>query len=184
MANMVKIKLKGFDSLQRRVRKAMNAALDPETLGKMGEEIVRMNQTLIRSGQMPKRIADGGSPKFPPLSERWIDRRKKLKKFNDTGLGYGDRKSNITFTGQLVRAIGYKVFPSAKTINIEIDDSERKPYIMLNGKPSKSKPPSNKELGKYMAEKGLIFIGLTNQMKERTKQILERKLRQMLRTIK
>ena len=43
--------------------------------------------------------------KFPALKESTIERRRRLKNFNSTGRLFAEKKSNLTFTGQLLRSI-------------------------------------------------------------------------------
>ena len=184
MANTVQIKYKNLDMIKERAKKAINAALDRQLLDDIGSQIVEMNQKLIRSGENPySKSSQYDRTKFNPLSDSWKKRRKELAKFNQTGLGYGPNKSNVTFTGQLVNSIFYRSNSISKIIYIALRDSKRQPYLGVKGKPLGKQGLTNNQLGKYMAKKGLIFLGLTVQMKQRAKEMLERKLRKLLRRV-
>jgi hypothetical protein len=186
MGNMVRIRLKGFDTIKVRAKKAIDAAISSnETMDAIGKELVKMHQVSIRAQENPyAKASQWGTTRFPPLSKAWIKYRKKLAEVNQTGLGYGPRKSNITFTGQLVNAIRYKSNTSRKEVVIDLDDSKRQQYMGLRGKPIGDPGLTNQQLAKYMDKNGLTFIGLTAQMKTRAIQMVERSLRRMLRTFR
>lgn len=173
----IKVSLKYKKHPAELVKAVFKKAMDKETLDQIGTEMVRMNQSLVRQGKLPE-------GKLNSLSERWIRRRKVLSQWNETGIGYSHRKSNLTFTGQLLKAIYFISKPFMGRIDIDVHETKRKKYVMASGKKSKAANLTNKQLAEYLAEKGTVFVGLTQQMRDRANKILERKFRQLLRSLK
>lgn len=174
----VKVELKVQKNQGKLFKEILKKALDKPTLDEIGRQVVALNQKAVRSGNLP----DGGE--LPELSKGWIKRRSLLKKFNNTGPAFSPKRSNLTFTGQLLNAIFFRSNPSDGSIDIEVLNTKRTSYSNMDGKPSKSKQPTNKKLAEYIAQKGIIFVGLTENARERANKILMAKLRQLLRSLK
>jgi len=174
----IKVSLKYKKHPAEVIKSVLKKAMDKETLDQIGTDMVRMNQTLVRQGKLPDDTT------LKPLSEGWIRRRRILSKFNETGLGYSHRRSNLTFTGQLLKAIFFISKPMQGQIDIDVSAGKRRKYVLPSGKTSKSPTITNRKLAEYLAERGTIFVGLTRQMRDRANKILERKLRQLLRSLK
>jgi len=178
MANSVKVSMIGDKKFTANVVKVLRRALDKPTLDACGEEIVKLNQQAVRRGE-----AIGNSSKLPSNSDAWVKRRKFLSQFNNTGEAYGPKKSNLTFTGQLIRAITHKSNSGKMELEIFIKSSKREPYKGPKG-PIGNRNLSNQKLGEYIADKGIIFVGLTLQAKVRCNEIIKRRVRSLMRLFK
>lgn len=178
MANKVKVTFIQKKKLSVSIMEVFKKALDKQTLDDIGGQLVKLNQQYVRSG------LDAKGNSFNPLSDKWIKRRKVLSKYNQTGPAYSHRKSNLTFTGQLIKAIQFFSKPSEGQVVIELNEQKRTKYILPSGKKSSGPRITNRKLGEHLASKGVVFIGLTQQMRDRANKILERKLRQLLRLLK
>lgn len=114
--------------------------------------------------------------KFPPLEKSTKEYKKYLAPFNTLGDLYGPRKSNITFTGQLIKSIIYKV--KANTIEI-FSKENRQPYKGPNG--AFKNTATNPEILGHLKKRGWDILGVSKSSKKQIvskfKELLRRKMR-------
>ncbi len=120
-----------------------------------------------------KRVTRAGvSPvtgkRFKRLKASTIKTRTRLAKLNKTHKSFGESKSNLTFTGQLVNALVFAKFirSSFTELNFFVNPTTRKK--LRTGKKSRkggkrSKPIDNARLGDIQAEGGRPFVGLDSK---------------------
>lgn len=176
---MTSIKLKVDKSgLTAKTKAIRDKAVSKEVLTEIGETLVRLNRKNARVGK----AGDGSS--FPPLSEKWKIQREKLSKVNDPHLAFGRGRSNVTFTGQLVDAIEYKVDESNKSVTVDFSPTTRNQYTGLNGKKIGNPGLTNSELADYFLDRGIKILGLNKEMLDRVNFILTSAIRKLLNSAK
>lgn len=180
MGNTVRVnvkRIKGKPSAQQ-MDTIMRIALNSDTMHEIGMELHRMTTKNLKQGI----ITDGNViAKLPPLSKDWIDRRKKLAAVNPTAEWFSPRRSNLTFTGQLIKSLFFDV--RGTTVTLKFGDSVRTPYTNLNGTTGKQRL-TNRKLSLYLTERHGSLIGLTEQMRDRVIKIVQKRLRAILRVLR
>ena len=125
------------------------------------------------------------SRKFKPLKSLTIASRKRLAQFNKTHPTFSPRKSNLTFTGQLIDAVDYEV--KDNDIFILVADSQRSP-IRTGPNSRQRKTPTNQRLQQFLIDISKSFAIFTGKglkseprIAKRVKSIVLRFLRRSLR---
>lgn len=142
----------------------------------IGETFVKRIQGAARSG---KPLNNNGS--FPELKETTKRIKELLKELNPVDKSYKKGKSNVTFTGQFLDAITFKVL--RRGVQIFVEDSARFPVETLRG-PEKE-TPNNADLDKDLRKRGFKVytaqgIKKNDKLAKRLKSIVLRTLRRAL----
>jgi hypothetical protein len=121
--------------------------------------------------------------KFPKLKSLTVAQRSRLAKLNRTTSVFSPGRSNLSFTGQLIDALMFKV--KKDKIIVEVEDSRRRPYKTGADSIAKS-TPSNKDLDKILRSIGFRMFtaqGIKREPKitKRVKSIVLRTLRRALK---
>jgi hypothetical protein len=174
---MATFKWRGFDRVSRRVGNTMAQMIRASgMLEDIAEDVIKD----IQKGTEPKTQTKSnpkGQP-FKPLSKSTIARRKRLKPFNEPlDAKYKASKSNLTFTGQLVRSIKAKIIRSKGIIIIQATGN-RKPYIGVRGKPLKGEK-SNAKLALHHKKMGRDIVSIGRYRVEQIKKQVERGIRRL-----
>ena len=90
----------------------------------VGELVVREVKAGVRR---QKPYVSYSRARYAPLSDSTIRQRNVLSKFNRTQRTYSERRSNLTFTGQLVDAISYDVVSGG--VKILVEPTRRRSYL-------------------------------------------------------
>jgi len=139
---------------------------DPNVLEDIGKFSLERIRATVRSGYS----LDGDKKhKLKKLSESYKDVRRGALKFRNINgktvvMPEADERlkevdvqffdpdlSNLTFTGQLMKALGFKTQPSRRSVIVEVEDSSRK---------GKYEKLTNKEVAKHVSDNGRPFLGL------------------------
>lgn len=162
MGLMASVKIKGIPEVKASVRNLFNEVRkDPKLLEDIGIKMVEQTQAFNRSGKSVS------GDKHPRIESETVDRKEKLKKVNPVSEYYRRAASNVTFTGQLLRSIKFKVFSSEGTVKLEAS-GERKPYKNLDGTSvSADNTPTNEQLVGYLKKKGHSVFGEGNVLDKR-----------------
>tara|TARA_R110000868_G_scaffold411262_1_gene702568 strand:+ start:1442 stop:1960 length:519 start_codon:yes stop_codon:yes gene_type:complete len=120
----------------------------------------------IQGKTRTQKSAKDNSP-LPKISEKHKDNKKRIAKYNGTGKNFGNTKSNLTITGQLLESLKREKHKTQAQI---IAYGDRVPYKTKNG--TVKKTPTNTELVKYLSDKGYKFIGLSEKMKKNIKKLV------------
>lgn len=179
MAKTVEIKILGGQKYKASVAAVFRKAINKSTLDEIGGQVVELNRKSIRQGKNPN-----SGESFPALSPEWIKRRNRIAPRNELAEFYRPRKSNLTFSGQLLDALHYKSDTSDRSVTVKFLDSRRKPYRGVKNNELKGRGLTNKKLAGYISERIGEFIGLTEQMEKRVTSIIERRVRSLLRLFK
>lgn len=171
-----KIKWK-IQTTQAVIRRAIDSSLD-----KIGQYVVKQIKGETRRGN--EIITDGSTAAQKPLKKPSIENRKRLEDYNNTHSTYSPDRSNLTFSGQLLDAVTYKLSSKQNQdiVSIYVDDSTRRPYV-TSKKGKKSKPLKNSDLAEFQLEKGRKFIGINKQMKEEILNLITQAIRRSIKKI-
>ena len=108
---------------------------------------------------------------LPPITDGTKERRRKLATVNKTNSKYSPDKSNVTFSGDFVKA--YRVKFLAGDMFEGTFSGIHKRYKGLRGKPIGERKP-NYEIASEMAARGWRFYGITKKARERILQNFSR----------
>lgn len=168
MSFEVKINQDSIDKLQSNVKDAFKKVIaNQNMLNELGQTIVT---DVVEQTRNEKSIPLGMKD-LKLLKEKWITRKQRLKSVNPTDEFYEEGKSNLTFTGQLLRALTWFIKGPGK-LHIDFDEKVRTPYMNLNGEAQKE-PITNKELAKHIAANGRPFVGVRPVIKRRLQRIVK-----------
>lgn len=176
---MAKVKFKGLESLEGKLKKRLNEALKNQAmLTDVGERIVRDIQGQARQG---KEVESRSG--FTSLKKNTVKQRKELAKTNQTGQFYRPNRP-MNFTGQLLNSIYFKISNTKPLISIDAK-GDHKPYKNKQGKTT-GKAISNRELLKIHQE-GLgnnpsrKVLGVSEKMIETIRIRIKSHLRKLLK---
>lgn len=156
---------KSVDDMFHKVKK------NPAMLLEIGEALQADVVNNARAG----RSADKKT--FGTLSESWQKTREYLRKFNAVGEFYiGGNSANLTFTGEFLKSIKYRINPSEGLAIVE-PTGTHPGYKTANGN---TKKLSNLDLSKYLKDLGFEFLFVSKAFKKRTNVIVRRFLRRQI----
>jgi hypothetical protein len=160
---MAKVKIKNIYNVRDLVKKEFDKIRrDPILLGEIGKlastAIIKSNQT----GKSPKT-----GETFKRLSQSWFDQRSYLESFNQTGDFYlSTKKSNVTFSGQLLRAFkSFVVNSYTATVTISPEGA----HSGYKTKSGRTKSVPFKKLLTYLADQGRVAFGFSADLEKRIK---------------
>lgn len=171
---MAKVTIKNITNARANIVKTFDKIKkNPFLLKEIGDAtvdyIVRTNQ----AGKSPQSGRSHGS-----LSDSWMERRKYLEKFNQTDQMYlGNRRSNVTFSGNLMRAIRkYEINRSEGTVDIS-------PEGYHPGYRTAKKPGRRVEYRKlltYLADQGRVVLFINESLVKRINVIVKTFIRKQI----
>ena len=116
-------KIKGLKKAFDNIEKSVNNAIKSNELKKqIGEFLVQDITQTMAKGRV---VSNGKLVNNPGLEKETIKRRGSLETVNPTSGDYSQRKSNLIFTGQLIKSVTYRAI--AKGIEI-FSKGNHKPY--------------------------------------------------------
>jgi hypothetical protein len=169
--------------------------LQKRIVGKI-DKIISNSKLLEEIGQFAsediKRKAKTRKPynanrSFPELADSTIARRQRLKQFNETTNVFSPKRSNLSFTGQLLDSITYRLKQTANQVIVFLD-GVRKPY--KTGPKSQAKISrynrTNAALASTLKDKGFVVfnplvVGQDQNFKKRINTIIKRFIRRNLK---
>lgn len=182
---MAKVTIQGLDKLEKKIKQLLKDEIaTKDTLEQIGELTIERIKAFARSGYS---LYQGKKEKLKKLSKSYLDMRHGMIKFrtingkkvpfneaderlNEVDPDYFDPgKSQLTFTGQMLRALGYK---AEKTqVVISVNDNKRA---------GKYKKLTNKQVADHVANNGRPFLGLDKLGVDRIKNILKANIRKAI----
>ena len=151
-----------------------------EDIGMFSLERIR---AMVRSGFS---LADGKKKKLKRLSQSYIDMRMGIARYRTIGKGqdrivyrteepderlnevdvefFDPGLSNLTFTGQLMRALSFFKTKEKRQITVEVNDTKRK---------GKYEKLTNAQVAKHVADNGRPFLGLDQTGVARVKRMVQ-----------
>lgn len=178
---MAKVKVQ-FDAeaFSARVRQTfLKVKTNKELQSKIGEVVVKRVQ-----GEARRKRPLNNSGTFPTLRKATVANRKRLAKYNTTHPTFSERRSNLSFTGQLIDAVGYKTGRDA--VEVLVEDTSRKPYVTGKDGQRAKKTPDNNELAGFLRDKGFQLFsakgireskGISKQIRNQVLLFLRRALK-------
>lgn len=167
---MPKVKI-DMRAVEKRLNKIKDDIKSDALKDDIGKESVRYIKGKTRSGT---NLETG--KKHAPLKDSSIRARQYLDDFNSTDNTYSPKRSNVTFSGQLVESMKFEKV--ARGVNILFPSDIRKPYKTAN---KSGKAYSNKKIYEYLVEQGRGFLGIDDTLKKNITSIIRRFLRRSLR---
>ena len=168
-----KAKITGLKNIEKSTLLALRQGVgSKEVLNDVGQYVTT---NLIGNARQGK-TNEGTS--FDPISKSWIKRKAALADVNNTDEFYKKNKSNLTFTGQLLRSISYRIYQGTLTLGIYFKGN-RKPYKGIR-KAELDGPATNAELAEQI-EKTRPFMFISEKM---NKVLVNRVIRGLKRSLK
>lgn len=159
---------KAFANIEKKLKKVTTSK---KVLNEIGEFLVDDVVNTTRKGRVVNGQKFSGNPKLKPSTKKW---RKKYEKLNSTGDSYSTNKSNLTFTGELLRSITYKISGSRLTVFAKGRHSK---YQGVNGKIGSR--PKNSEIIEGQASLGRVILALTKNRAARIRGFIREAIRRL-----
>ena len=124
-----------------------------------------------------KPVVDNKVSSFPSLDDKYITRRKRLASVNETDSVYSPKRSNLTFTGQLLNSLKATFKGAIITIS---PTGKRRPYKLIKG--GRTKSVENKIVAEGLQDRGFKFLSIGRSTKKKIKSEITRIIRRLLRS--
>lgn len=158
-------KVKGEEQAVAAIKAQIQAALsNDKILKEMGEVIVLNTKATARKGKNPTTLE-----KYPPLKASTIKSRMYREKSVATSEFYRAKRSNMTFTGQLIDSIKFEIVRAGNRLRL---------FIKASGSRNDSKL-TNAQLEKIHRDSRPV-LGISNKVVDILANILKRHLRRAL----
>ena len=152
-----------LDNLKQRLKKVTN---DLKT-DKFGQTISNVITKKIRRDSYNWKTGKS----FKALAPSTIERRKKLSKYNKTHSDYSPSKSNLTFTGRLLKSVKTRIIARSKSIIFRIDVSGSHAPYKGKGK-TYGKRVANKVIRDGLAKQGRDPLAINRSSKKKLGRII------------
>lgn len=172
LANKATVRITGVKGIGNNLKKIARLAVEEKT--HLDQLAIVVQKSIVGNARLGR---DPNGEKFKELTESTIERKAKLAKVNETSDFYRKRKSNLTFTGQLLNSFKYKITQSTLTIQFFFEGF-RKPYKGLR-KEALETLATNKLLAAKL-EKDRPFSFISDKTKDVLVNLIRRKIRQQL----
>lgn len=150
---MATVKVKGLDQLENKVKKTFKDILDAKAMRtEIGEFLVERIQLEARRGRP---LNDTRS--LPDLKDSTKRIRQELSKLNPTHPSYQAGRSNVTFTGQLVDALAFRL-RADRVIVIRVAKTLRRILQGAISKPKSGIPPNNRQVDRDLRDRGFFMF--------------------------
>lgn len=169
MSYTFKFDASSLANVQDNVKRAFEKVIsNTRMLNEIGESITTdvIDQTRVKEKSIPLKSD------LKLLKESWIKGRSKLSETNVTDAEYQPGRSNLTFTGQLLNSLKWRVL-KAGVLEMFFDG-------MHKGYTKGSKDLSNEKLAQYVAEGGRPFFGVRPAMRLRVNRIVRTYIKRAL----
>jgi hypothetical protein len=158
---------KAFDNIERKLKKVTTSK---KLLNQIGEFLVEDVKATTRKGRVVDDEKFKGNSKLKPSTKKW---RKKYETVNSTGEAYSTNKSNLTFTGELINSIVYKISGGKLTVFARGTHSQ---YTGLKGGKI-GKRVKNSDIIKFQSENERTIMSLTKNRAARIRGFIREALR-------
>jgi len=179
--NLANIKIKNLNKIRGSITKRLNRIIQStELLNQIGVFTTNKIKGTAKTGKSLK----NGS-KFKKLASSTIKNRENLAKYNATSNVYSNKRSNLSFTGQLLYSIKYKINTRNSRVIIR-PTGDRKPYKNKSGGSTKGKTITNKQLGE-IHDQGMgsvparPFLDIDNETQNQINILFKKFLRRKLK---
>jgi len=166
----IKAKITGIDDVSDRLRTFLkNAIREETTLRAIGSEVIDQIQKRTQAKQEDY--------KQPKLKESTIDRRKTLIRQGNASEFSEAKRSNLTLSGQLLKALRFSVETAVSTIKFSLSDY-RRPYKGAKGQELEKK--TNSEIKADLESRGFRFLFISKKLTSRLQSKLKAEVRRQL----
>lgn len=175
---MARVTIKGIPELKKNIAKTFDQIRkDPGLLTEIANETRKNILGFARSGKNPET-----KKTFPKLSDSWRAKRDYLSRFNqaDGEFYLGSGKSNLTFTGALLRSIRSRIIQSKGTVLVEAIGDH--PGYKTGGKNTES--IKNEKLVGYLKDKGFEFLTVSDDLRKRINVVTKAFVRRLIKRSK
>lgn len=167
------------EKIQSRVRVTLDKFLSSKSLlNKIGEFSRERIFSFAKSGKSLD--SDETPEKMPSLSPGYMRYRAKVEKIAQMGKFFSPRRSNLTFTGQMLDALTFKT--KSKKVEVFVEATARNDEPRLRKEKKKGPRLNNAQVAAELAKRGRKFIGMDSLGQERIKKLVIKELRQALRS--
>jgi hypothetical protein len=184
------VKIKRMKELEINIKGIFDRTVNSLSVyGEMATAAIRLIKGFTRSG---KEASGGKYRSIKSLAESTINQRRRMARYNKTSELFSPEKSNLTFTGQLIESVKTLAIKVTQRMVVVGPEGKRKPYKNKDGSNVGSSPkrkgqknagpPTNEELGRYVAEQGRLFLFLDDKGKKQLKNIVLKHLRRQLKS--
>lgn len=173
---MAKVKFKNFGKVKGSIVKQLRLA----TLQTIRDTGIAENLADVVKNTVQKGIDPKTDKPYDDLKQSTIDRRRTLSKVNPTDEKYSPARSNLTFTGQLVRSIRAFARPAKGIIEIR-PTGTHKQYKGIRKK-RLGKPVRNSDISEGLQNKHQRnLIGISERVKKNMLKIIEKRLIKLIK---
>jgi hypothetical protein len=173
MAFQFKLKTESVNKLSDDVKTLFNKVItNKQMLNEIGEAVVTDIQVKTKKG-----YSIPNNSTFKALSRKWINRRTKLADVNPVDEAFAPAKSNLTFTGELLKSIIFTI--SKGKLEFDFEDTHA-PYNNTNGELIGG-GSLNSEIAQGMKEQGRPFFGLSRAVKLKANSIVKKFMKRALK---
>lgn len=161
----VKVDRSGLDRKMKGLKLLMKKMNSKSTLSSIGEFAVDTiyKRTKSGSGVDDDKSSSPKRKKLNPLTSKPYIKKRKKSKLGPFGT---PRKSNLTFTGQMLENLFYKIVGSKVTVSVK-------------NSPRSDSKSTNKKVSEYVSEAGRPFLALA----KKEQGLLTKKVKDMVRKI-
>lgn len=177
MTLRVTVKQSDIDKLTKQIKQNI-VKIRQVALPKIAKEAIKLIKGETRSGFRMEN--EKGKSRFPSLAPSTVNSRNLLRKNNATHPTFSPGRSNVTFSGQLVDAIDFKIKRNGE-IDLFIKTTRREAYKKKDGTKQKTKGLTNAKLYTFLAPRGFDFLQLDAKSLDQLGRILRREVLKNLR---
>lgn len=167
MSFKIKFNEASISGLEKNVKDAFKKVIASNAM--LNEVGKLVTEDIVETTRGERSIPDGLNH-LKLLKESWITRKKRLASTNTKDSAYEEGKSNLTFTGQLLNSLKWKILGPGKIQTFF--KGNHAPYVSGTGAKS-GKSIKNEDLAKYVAIAGRPFIGVRPAIRVRIQRLVK-----------
>lgn len=171
------VRVYGTKVISKRLQAVKKEIRSPELMQRIGRASVKHIQDRTRAG------LDKDENPLKPLSATTIENRGRLSAFNRTSPHYQLSKSNLHFTGQLLRALKFTV----NSYRVMLDFSGFHKGYKQGAKSRRSSGKGSvehRDIIKWQAEKGRDIFGVDETLRQKIREMVVRQIRKAVRRVR
>lgn len=167
------IRVYNVASISRKLNKIRETLKDRELKERIGRLAVSHIVARTKSG------LDKNLQALEPLSPGWIKDRERLSAFNRVGAGYSAAKSNLTFTGDFLRALKANI--SSTGVVLMFMGTHKGYKTSKKGKRGGAGVTNMSDIAVWQAKEGRDVLGVDEPLKVKIREAVARHLRRAFR---
>lgn len=175
----VKVDMRGAIKKVERIRKSLKAKPLLNAMASIVVDDIKRN-TRTKRGFTESQLGSatiGKREKLPALKESTQRTRRGMARYNTTTDVYSPARSNLSFTGQLIQSVTYKI---KRGIIQVFAKGTRKPYRTRDGRAVKGRKLTNDALVGHLEDKGFYFLGIDKLSAKKIRALIVREIRRLI----